>query len=493
MTPELLWSLGRVSLQDVSADGQYVLYGVTYYDIAANKGNADLYLLNTRNNKVQQLTDTPKSEHSASFTPAGKIAYITGGELWQMDTNGKNAKQVLAHCNESPTLRCPLQVNGYKYAPDGKGLLYIQDVKHDQTVQDLYADLPKADARIIDDLMYRHWDSWHDYAYSNIFYLELKDGKPIGNTLNIMDEPYDSPLTPFGGMEQINWSPDGKAIAYTCKKLSGKDYAVSTNSEIYLYDIESKSTKNLSTPNPGYDVEPAFSPDGRYIAWNSMATPGFEADRNRILLYDRNTGDTRELTAGIDASCDHPSWSPDSKKLYYSSTRAAVNHLYEMALDQPGKERQLTKGQYNYYSFIPGKNAVVAGRASMSAPMDLYSIDLQSLAVTRLTDINKGLLAEVGMGKVEQRMMPTTDGKEMLVWMIYPPDFDPNKKYPTLLYCQGGPQSAVSQFWSYRWNFQMMAANDYIIVAPNRRGLPGFGQEWNDEISGDWGGQAMQD
>lgn len=482
MKPELLWSLGRISLYDISPNGKTILFGVTQYDVPENKGNRDLYTIGIRGGEPKQITNTPNSEGEAQFRPDGKkIGYMYGGKMWEMNPDGTDAQQV---SDES--------MASFKYSPDGKNILFIRDVRYDKTTQQLYPDLPKADARIIDDLMYRHWDGWEDGEYSNIFVAKYEDGKIVGSPKNIMNEGYDSPLKPFGWMEQINWSPDGRFIAYTCKKLKGKEYAVSTNSDIYLYDLATGTTTNISEGMEGYDMEPVFSPDGQHIAWSSMEKPGFEADRNRIFVYTFATDSKMEVSEGWERSAGHLHWTEDSKGFYFTSGEQATYQLFHVSING-GTPTQLTKGDYNYNGYVVGKNSIVASRCSMSAPHELFRIDLKNKAVDQLTFVNKDILDKVKMGKVEKRWTKTTDGKDMLVWMIYPPNFDPNKKYPALLYCQGGPQSAVSQFWSYRWNFQMMAANDYVIVAPNRRGLPSFGREWNDQISGDWGGQAMQD
>ncbi len=483
LTPEKLWDLGRLALYDVSPDGKTTLFGVTYYDIEVNKGNPDLYIIPTSGGTAKKITAFEGSESGAQYRPDGKkIGFLRSGLLWEMNPDGTDQRQVSDE-----------KMSGFKYSPDGKHLLFIRDVKYDKTVNDLYEDLPKANARLIDDLMYRHWDSWHDFEYSNVFYMKYEDGKLDGAAVNIMNEAHDSPLNPFGGMEQISWSADGKYIAYTCKKQSGRDYTVSTNSDIYLYQLASGKTTNLSKGMNGYDMEPVFSPDGRYLVWSSMETPGFEADRNRIILYDVQNGEKEEITKDLDMSANHPHWSPSSKELYFTGGVQATYQLFSLNVATK-KTRQLTTGVHNYYGFdTAGEGALVAVKASMSQPSELYRIDLPSGKSTQITFTNKEMLDEIEMGDVKKRIVKTTDGKDMLVWMIYPPDFDPNKKYPALLYCQGGPQSAVSQFFSYRWNFQLMAANDYIIIAPNRRGLPSFGQEWNDQISGDWGGQPMQD
>jgi len=489
LTPEKLWELGRVSLDDVSPDGKKVVFGITYYDLGENKGNRDLYLLERSNEIVKKVSAFEGSEFNARWRPDGKkIGFLTAEsgttQLWEMNPDGSDKRQVS---------QIEGGINGFSYAPTADRILFIKDVKLDGTANDMYPDLPKADARIIDDLMYRHWNQWHDYSYSHIFVSEYKNGRLQGDIKDIMEgERFDAPVQPFGGMEEITWSPDGNYIAYTCKKLTGKEYAVSTNTDIYLYDVNANKTQNLTEGMMGYDKEPAFSPDGTYIAWNSMARDGFEADRNRIFVMNVNGGSNpRELTEGWDRDANHPHWSADGQTVYYLTGEQATYQIGEFDVES-SRYKTLTQGVHNYTGFKVTEAGLIASKMSMSMPTELFFVDKKG-EETQLTNINKDVLGELKMGKVEKRYVKTTDYKDMLVWVIYPPNFDPNRKYPTLLYCQGGPQSAVSQFFSYRWNFQLMAANDYIIVAPNRRGLPSFGREWNDQISGDWGGQAMAD
>ncbi len=478
LTPELLWELGRVSLEDAAPDGK-VLYGVRHYDKKTNKGNSALYLKVNKDAPPQQLLKTYGG--NARFIQNGRIAYLGEDGLYEIKEDGTDNRKV-----------AEIEMNGFAYAPTGKHILFIQDVQYDKAPNEIYEDLPLTDGRIIDDLMYRHWKGWHDYKYSNIFFVPYENGTIKGRPVNIMGEAYDSPVNPFGGMEQIAWSPDGQHIAYTCKKKSGKEWAKSTNTDLYLYNISTGKTTNLTEGMNGYDIDPVFSPDSKMITWNSMEREGFESDRNRVFICNLKGGDKVELTKGLDYALNHPQWSADGKTIYCSGGVKATYQLF--SINVGSKEvKQITRGVHNYYGFIPTKAGIVASRASMSTPHDLYLVNPQYGTAKALTSINKEKLSKIKMGLVKERWVKTTDGKDMLTWMIFPPDFDPKKKYPTLLYCQGGPQSAVSQFWSYRWNFQMMAANDYIIVAPNRRGLPSFGREWNDQISGDWGGQAMKD
>lgn len=490
LTAEKLWELGRVSLYDVSPDGQSVVYGVRHYDLEANSGSSDLYAISMNGGQALQLTQLEGSEGDAMYRPDGeKIGFLRNGMLHEMSTKRISPK---ATANAMAKIS-DLKMNGFKYAPDQKHILYIADVKYDKSLADRHPDLPQADAKVIDDLMYRHWNQWEDGAYSNIFVVGYEDGNLTGEPKNIMGEPYDSPLKPFGGMEQIAWSPNGQFIAYTCKKMRGAEYTVSTNSDIYVYDLLTGKTRNMTKGMMGYDMNPAFSPDGRYLAWESMETPGYEADRHRVFIYDFRTEKKWEATAGLDQNLSSPAWSADGKRIYGNTDIDGTRQIAYLDLDRGSELVQLSSGKYNFYSFLVTENSVVASRCSMSEPHELVSLSTSRGPERQLTHTNQELLFDVKMGEVKKRTIKTTDGKDMLTWVIYPPDFDPSKKYPTLLYCQGGPQSQVSQFWSYRWNFQMMAANGYIIVAPNRRGLPGFGTEWNEQISGDWGGQAMKD
>jgi dipeptidyl aminopeptidase/acylaminoacyl peptidase len=309
-------------------------------------------------------------------------------------------------------------------------------------------------------------------------------------------ERFDSPLKPFGGAEQIAWSSDGRQIAYSCKKKSGTEYAVSTNSDVYLYDLTTAETTNLTEGMMGYDLEPSFSPDGRHMAWLSMERDGYEADRNRLFVLDLQSRQSRQLTQGFDQDVSGATWAPDSRTIYFTSDVQGTVQLYEMDVAS-STVRQITEGVHNYGGFgITGSGSdlsLVASRMSMSAPTDIYRVDPDDGAATQLTSANHDILGDLELGEVRERWTTTTDGKQLHSWVIYPPNFDPTQQYPALLYCKGGPQGPLSQSFSYRWNFQIMAANGYVVVAPNRRGSSSFGQEWEEQISGDWGGQAMAD
>ncbi|TKG90460.1 S9 family peptidase [Puteibacter caeruleilacunae] len=488
MTPEVLWSFGRIGGMDVSPDGKSVLYGVSYYNTPEDASYRDLYLVAVDGGEPVQLTDTPEKEFSAVWRPDGKkIGYLSAKsgdvQLWEMNPDGTENKQVSNVAGG---------ISGFKYAPDLSKIFYTKDVKLDQTVNDMHPDLPNANARIETDIMYRHWDHWHDFKYSHIFIADYKDGV-LGEGKDIMPgERFDSPMNPWGGVEQISWSMDSKKLAYSCKKMVGKAYALSTNSAVYMYDIESGKTIDFTPDYKGYDKNPTFSPDGKYMAWESMERDGYEADQIRLMVADLATGKVTNYSAEWEQNAEGLSWSSDSKSIYFISDHHATDEIYQLILAD-GKINKLTEGIHNYQAVVEAGKYLVAQKVSMSQPAELYRVDPETGKDTPLTTVNAKLLNQLEYGKVEKRWMKTTDGKEMLTWVIYPPHFDPNKKYPAILYCQGGPQGTVSQFWSYRWNFQMMAANGYIVVAPNRRGLPGFGMEWLEQISKDYGGQNIKD
>ncbi len=489
LTAEVLWKFGRLSDIHLSPDGNSVVYGVTRYNLQDNKGNRNLFSLDVESGEVTQLTDFEGSEFNVAWRPDGqKIGFISAKDgtpqVYEMDADGQNVVQVTDFEGG---------INGFEYSPDGKHILFISEVKLDNTPQDIYPDLPQANVHIVNELMYRHWDQWHHYTYSHVFVAPIEDGK-IGEAKDIMkDEKYDSPLKPWAGMEQIAWSSDGKKAAYVCKKMSPKEYTLSTNSEIYLYDLENGETTCLTKEGfEGYDQDPVFSPDGRYLVFRSMKEDGFESDKDRIILYNFETGEFKDLSENFDQSSSTFVWDTDSKGFYFISGINATYQVYHCDI-ATHDIKQVTDGWHNYQELALGDGFLVGTKMSMSMPTEIFRIDAESGDETQLSFTNQDIFDQIKMGEVKQRWIETTDHKKMLTWVIYPPDFDSTKKYPTLLYCQGGPQSAVSQFFSYRWNFQIMASNDYIIVAPNRRGLPTFGQEWNDQISGDYGGQNMLD
>ena len=496
ITPEFLWKLGRVSDPQLSKDGKECLYNIRSYDLQMNKGFSDVWKVNLQTGAAMQMTKDSANETSAKWSSDGKKIYFLsdkGGsnQLWSMNPDGSVQQK------ESSL---DFDINAYGISPDGGMIWITSDVKVDKSVKDLNPDLQKTTGRIYDDLMYRHWDTWADGTYSHILLAKFESGKIVGVPNDIMrGERFDTPLKPDGGEEQLVWSPDGKWLAYTCKKMTGKEYANSTNSDIYLYDVAKDNTMNLTEGMKGYDKDPVFSPDGQKLIWRSQEVDGHEADRDRLFLYDFTTKTKKDLTDGFDYNVESSTFNRAGNKIYMLVGIMATDNIFVYDLDGKAKNplKQLTNDVADHTAMsisYDGKNDVlVTSRMSMSEPTELFSVDLKTGSTKQITFTNKDLLATVKLARVEKRMIKTTDKKEMLTWIIYPPDFAKTKKYPTLLYCQGGPQSTVSQFFSYRWNFQLMAANGYIVVAPNRRGLPSFGEEWNDEISRDWGGQCMND
>ena len=489
MTPEALWAMGRIGGMNVSPDGKKVVYTVAYYSVPENKSNREVFVMNADGSDNKQITKTGFAENEAGWIKGGtKIAFLCNesgsSQLWEMNPDGTDRKRLSDYDKD---------IEGFAFSPDEKKVLFISQVKTVNSTADKYPDLDKATGVIITDLMYKHWDEWVTTA-PHPFVADF-DGKSISNPVDVMEgELFESPMKPFGGIEQLAWNTTSDKIAYTSRKKTGKEYAISTNSDIYVYDLNTKQTTNITEENKGYDTNPTYSPDGKSIAWLSMERDGYEADQNRLMVMNLETGEKTFVSKDFDSNVDSYCWSADCKRIYFTGVWHGESQVYQIDLANGNKITLLTEGMYDYASVALLGDKLIAQRHSMSMGDEIYSIDLTGdHTVTQLTFENKHIYDQLTMGKVEERWMKTTDGKQMLTWVIYPPQFDPNKKYPTLLFCEGGPQSPVSQFWSYRWNFQIMAANDYIIVAPNRRGLPGFGLEWNEAVSGDYGGQCMKD
>lgn len=513
LTPELLWQMGRMGSVSVAPDGKSVVYSVSYYSKEKNNSRTALYTLDLQNKTKKAITADGKSENGAVFLQGGKkIAYLSGGQLWIKDADGSNAKQI-THESEG--------VDDFLFSPDEKHVILVKAVEHHSSIQANDEDLPEASGMVINDLMYKHWDHYVKTA-PHPFVADF-DGDKLTGAIDILEgEPYECPMEPFGGVEQLCWSPDSKTIAYTCRKKVGTAYAISTDSDIYLYDLQRHATvKNLCKPegwtapevettqslehqsinkqtedcNMGYDQNPQFSPDGKYIAWSSMAREGYESDRTRLCVYEMASGKKSYVTESFESGVDAFVWGNDSKTLYFNGVWHGKGNVYKTNLK--GQVTQLTDdvADYSLVTLMPDGKSLLAKRHSMSHPDDLFLINIKAknAEVAQLTDENKAIFDQITVGEVKERWVKTTDGKDMQCWVIYPPHFDATKKYPTLLYCEGGPQSPVSQFWSFRWNFQIMAAHGYVIIAPNRRGLPGYGMEWLEEISGDYSGQCMKD
>ena len=489
MTPEALWAMGRIGGMNVSPDGKRVVYTVAYYSVPENKSNREVFVMNADGSDNKQITKTGFAENEAVWIKGGtKIAFLCNesgsSQLWEMNPDGTDRKRLSDYDKD---------IEGFAFSPDEKKVLFISQVKTVNSTADKYPDLDKATGVIITDLMYKHWDEWVT-TVPHPFVADF-DGESISNPVDVMEgELFESPMKPFGGIEQLAWNTTSDKIAYTSRKKTGKEYAISTNSDIYVYDLNTKQTTNITEENKGYDTNPTYSPDGKSIAWLSMERDGYEADQNRLMVMNLETGEKTFVSKDFDSNVDSYCWSADCERIYFTGVWHGESQVYQIDLENGNKITPLTEGMYDYASVALLGDKLIAQRHSMSMGDEIYSIDLTGdHTVTQLTFENKHIYDQLTMGKVEERWMKTTDGKQMLTWVIYPPQFDPNKKYPTLLFCEGGPQSPVSQFWSYRWNFQIMAANDYIIVAPNRRGLPGFGLEWNEAVSGDYGGQCMKD
>ncbi|MBW6460391.1 MAG: S9 family peptidase [Bacteroidales bacterium] len=493
LTPETLWSLGRVGEFRVSPDRKQVLFSITYYDIPLNKGNRDLYIMSVDGSGLKQITRTPENEFNYVWHPEGKkIMYLSaaGGsaQIWEMNPDGSGKKKVSD---------IEGGIDGFSISPDGKKIAYSKEVfLVEKDLIGHYDGLPLAQGRVINRMMFRHWDAWRNKdqwkeAYSHLFVADF-DGRQLSNDHNIMDgETWDFPMRPFWGMEQLSWHPNSKMFAYSCKKKESKAFAVSTNSDIYLYNLDIKQSTNFSHGIMGFDLSPVYSPDGRYLAWTSMERDGYESDKNRLMVFDLVKNSRVDYTQYFDQDVDNLVWSDDSKSIFFVAYWYGSKEIFNLNLN--GTFTQLTSGIHDYTAVQPAGDRLIASKMNMMLPTELFSVPAAGGKDTQLTFTNKDILYQLTLGSVEKRWIETTDNKKMLTWIIYPPHFDERKLYSVLLFCQGGPQNAVSQNWHYRWNFQIMAANDYIIVAPNRRGVPGFGQEWKEQISGDYSGQNMKD
>ncbi len=497
LTPELLWKLGRVSDPQLSSDGSMAIYNIRRYDMAANKGNSDIWLYNFTSGIAKAIASDSSNESQARWSTDGKrIIYLNdkgSSQLWSMNVDGSDKVQVSDLSSD---------INAFGISGNGRMIWITQDVKMDKFLgKEKYADLPKTTGHVYDDLMMRHWDSWADGSYSHIFVAPFDNNKITSAPIDIMkDEHYDSPTKPNGGDEEIAWSNDGRKLSYTCIKYSGREYAMNTNSDIYLYDLVTSKTTNATESNKGYDKAAAFSPDGSMLAWISWEEPGNEASLQRLFVMDMKTNTIRNLSQGFENNVENIHWSGKSDRIYFISDINATDQIFYCDPSSKSEKNmvQLTNdvADFNGLSIVTTssrEDKILSSRMSFSEPTELFSVDAKSGKSVQITFTNKDDLSPITLGEVKKFMVKTSDKKDMLTWVIYPPNFNPANKYPTLLYCQGGPQSTVSQFFSFRWNMQLMAANGYIVVAPNRRGLPGFGKEWNDEISGDWGGQAMTD
>ena len=487
MTPEMMLSLARVGASSLSPDGKTIVYSVGFPNIKENKIRTELFSITSNGTGRRQLTKGIAGLQAARWIQQGRrISYISSesGEpqVWTMAPDGTDRKQVT---------RIEGGLSDYLFSPDETKLAYIKEIPFGKSTKEVYPDLPKATGRIVTDLMYKHWDEWVE-TIPHIFIASVGN-EPITSGKDILEgEPYEAPTKPFGGSEELSWSPDGKILAYSSRKKTGVEYSLSTNTDIYLYDLASGMTRNITEGNGGYDTHPRFSPDGSKISWISMERDGYEADLKRLFIQELKTGKKTFLTDGFEYDVDETVWSPDSRSIFFLATKHAEAQLWELAL-KGRKIRQITTGMHDYTSLDLQAGRLLAGRQSYTLPTDLYLVDPKTGRADQLTHENKETLDRLSPISVEKRWVKTTDGGNMLVWVILPPNFDKTKKYPALLFCQGGPQSAVSQFFSYRWNMRLMAEQGYIVIAPNRHGVPSFGKAWNEQISGDYSGQNIQD
>ena len=500
LTPEGLWAMGRIGSVKSDIETGLLAYTVSYYSVEENRSTTWIRICDPYGEPTpapsleggeqgMTVVDEFVGYEPAWFGNSGCLAYLKGGKLY------------LRRDKEEVEVEGAEDVEGFLLSPMRDKVILIKQVKTVETTVDKYPDLPVATGHIHEDLMYKHWDEWTETAPQPFvceleiaYYGEgerIKSAK-IGESVNILEgTAFESPMKPFGGVEQLAWNPNNEEIAYTCRKKTGLDYAVSTNSDIYLYDIRTRTHKNITADNKGYDTNPSYSLDGSKIAWLSMERDGYESDQNRLMVMDLETGEKTFVSKDFDSNVDEYSWEgPD--RLLFTGCWHALEHVYQVDLETGGEIIQLTEGQYDFSIGDVAENEIYLLRHSMREANEIFVMNSVG-ELSQLTHENDNIYDQIERSTVVPRWQKTTDGKDMLTWIIYPPHFDPNKKYPTILYCEGGPQSPVSQFWSFRWNFMMMSAGDYIIVAPNRRGLPGFGMEWNEEISGDYGGQCMRD
>jgi len=485
-TPEVMWALGKMGEKAVSPDGKQIAYTVTYYDMEQNKGNAEIYLIPANGGDATQLTTTAASEFNLVWKDNKTLLFCRDNDILSMDVKSQKEKKL-------GTVESGIE--GFKMAPDGKSIVYIttKPVVRPDHLNKLYAGLDKTTGRINEDLMYRHWDCWVD-EYPQIFLASFNGKKiDIEHSTAIIDGVFECPMRPWGGVEQYNYSPDSKKIAYTCRKKTGAEYAHSTNSDIFLYDIAKKTTTNISEGIMGYDQNPVFSHDGKMIAWESMERDGYESDKLRLMVMDLATGKRTDMSENFDYNFTGISWTDDDKEIL-GVVNFGTDQIF--ACNLATKEfRQISHGYHDVHGFELVNGKLYADQVSMQYPAEIFVYNLTDNKAEgkKISTINDDVLSQVRMGKVEEHWIKTVDGKDMLTWLIYPYNYDSTKVYPALLYCEGGPQSEVGQFWSTRWNFMVMSGGEYFIIAPNRRGTIGFGTEWTEEISGDYGGLCMQD
>ncbi|MGJ1431935.1 S9 family peptidase [Sphingobacterium spiritivorum] len=492
LTPELLWKLGRVSAEGLTADGKTLIYAVSQYNFEQNSSERNLFSVAATGGKAVPFSQEKGGESVVHIAENGDVIYLLKGQLWKKNINGGTATQLT---------KGELELENVKFSPDGKYILFSQAVlikKYHSP--DRYPDLPKSDAYVFDNLDYRHWDTFNNGKFNHPFVATYDNGV-IGEPVDLLqDEPYYSPQMPFGGAEDFAWSPDSKAVLYVSKKKFGTDYAVSTNTDIYRYDLSSKQTTNLTVGMNGYDTNPTYSPNGQMLTWLSMKTEGYEADKNDIVLFDKSSSQRLNLTAHWDGTVNSFIWSKDNRKIYFTAPVKGTVQLFELTVPANLKTKafphiqQISSGEFDITGIVgQSDNALIVTSTKLTHAPEVYRYDLSKKDLKPVTTVNDELYTGIYTNKVTSRVTRTSDGKDLFSWVVYPPDFDPAKKYPTILYCEGGPQSALTQFYSFRWNLQLIASQGYIVIAPNRRGMPGWGEKWNADISKDWGGQPIRD
>lgn len=537
MTPEVLLAFGRLSDPQVSPDGKHIIYGVSYTSTTENRSVRNLFICKLDGTENQQLTFSGKNIGNARWSLDGKnIVFTLGGQIWAADLVGGQKGWELKDTRKLSDI--PAGIGEFKLSPDQSKVMYISYVKSAvKSPADCYEDLDKATAYTTDDLMYRHWDhTVMEIPHTFVADFDLNGEITPASSMDILEgekELYELPTEPWSGLEQLDWSPDGKFIAYSCRKLAGKKYAFSTNTEIYLYDVSTGESQVIDMKG-GYDTDPVWSPDGTKLCWVSMERDGYEADKQRLMVADVKISDEsgvmpavsgiKDVTATFKYNVSGPAWSADSKSIYFASLAEGIEGMFVAEASADGWNIERITGDDMWYDFgspfhvaeaEDGSKTLYTTWCSMDFPSELVAVKVNpkgartsgiktalkaecplmeaGVEYTQLTHENDHILSQLDIHETEARYVKTVDGKDMLTWVLYPPQFDPKKEYPSILICLGGPQGTLSQGWSYRWNYRLMASQGYVVVLPNRRGTTAFGQEWTEQISGDYPGLNMQD